>query len=84
MFNLFRIVPTYDHRDCVVGERAIAHPYTFVTEAGALAVRRLLSTDAAADMCEHFVVRPLGASPFRPHINDWAVTVRAEDDEIPF
>jgi hypothetical protein len=61
MFQVHTIVPTHDFRDAIVGSRAVAHPYTFVTVEGARAVAKLLNRDADDT---HSVVRPVGMSPF--------------------
>lgn len=91
MFNVYRLTPQYDFRDAIVGERAIKQPMTYVTEGGAIAAARLLArSEDERYGDDHFVARPVGVSPFAPHISDWAVTARTSvgtaygDDEIPF
>lgn len=94
MFNVYEIRPTYDGRDCIVGERAFVVPYTFVTLKGAMAKARLLTVDPAdgGDDMVHYVVRPVGMSPFfngpheffRQQAQEERYGGALIDDEIPF
>lgn len=83
MFQIFEIYPLYDNRDAVRGMGARVHPYNFLTEAGAFAVKALLARRDWNDEVT-YVVRPVGQSPFSPSILDFAKPVLADGDDLPF
>jgi len=80
MFNLFFIVPTFNDFDAVTGHRAIAHPYSFLTEGGAIAMARLLDDDDQA----YTVVVPAGASPFDQKAQVRRFAREPLDADLPF
>jgi len=63
MFQLFAFYPVYDNRDGIVGARAVAHPYAYLTAEGALGVAKLYNSRPWNEDV-HFVVVPYGADPF--------------------
>lgn len=91
MFNVYRIIPTYDYRDAIVGHRAIAQPMTYLTLAGASARVGLLEgiNDRFPPGEDYFVIVPVGASPFdqrKQVLSARGANKRVEHamDDIPF